>query len=172
MSTLRTGLVVVSLGLATGCGSAPSVPPAPTPGRTDPASVPRSIATTAPESVVRIARSLLATPYRYGGSDPRGFDCSGLTSFVFRRVGLSLPRTAQSQASSGRWIPPDELSRGDLVFFGDQRHKPLHVGVVVSRPGEPLTMIHSSSTHGVVETEVLTDSYWLARLKFGRRVLE
>jgi cell wall-associated NlpC family hydrolase len=105
--------------------------------------------------VVSLARSLLATPYRYAGSDPKGFDCSGLTSYVFEKVGLSLPRTAQTQAAAGRWVAPDEL----------------HVGVVVSEPGEPLSMIHASSSRGVTETAVLTNSYWLPRLRFGRRVL-
>jgi cell wall-associated NlpC family hydrolase len=121
--------------------------------------------------VVSLARSLLATPYRYAGSDPKGFDCSGLTSYVFEKVGLSLPRTAQTQAAAGRWVAPDELASGDLVFFGEDRTKPYHVGVVVSEPGEPLTMIHASSSRGVTETAVLTNSYWLPRLRFGRRVL-
>jgi len=69
-------------------------------------------------------------------------------------------------------MAPDELSSGDLIFFGDSRTKPYHVGVVVSSPGEPLTMIHSSSSRGVIETAVLTDPYWLPRLRFGRRVIE
>lgn len=124
------------------------------------------------DRAVATARSLLAVPYRYAGADPSGFDCSGLTWYVFSRVGLGLPRTARSQAGAGRWVAPDELGRGDLVFFGSDRAKPIHVGLVVSSPGEPLTMIHSSSSRGVIETEVLTDSYWLPRLRFGRRVLE
>ena len=121
--------------------------------------------------VVEVARSLLATPYRYAGSDTNGFDCSGLTSYVFSRVGVRLPRTAQTQASEGQWVAPDELDMGDLVFFGDQRVELHHVGLVVSEPGEPLRMIHSSSSKGVTETSVLSDSYWLPRLRFGRRVL-
>lgn len=123
------------------------------------------------ERVVTLARSLLDTPYRYAGSDPSGFDCSGLTSYVFSQVGLRLPRTARDQASAGRWVAPDELASGDLVFFGDDRKKPFHVGLVVSDSGDSLTMIHSSSSRGVIETAILTDSYWLPRLRFGRRVL-
>ena len=170
--------VLLAVAFAGGCVSAPrSAPPrgapparmpvrvAPSPGR---APAPDSISA----QVVTIARSLLATPYHYAGSDPKGFDCSGLTAFVYEKVGLTLPRTAQAQASAGRWVAPDELSSGDLVFFGESRAKPYHVGVVVSEPGEPLTMIHASSSRGVVETAVLTNSYWLRRLRFGRRVLE
>ena len=66
---------------------------------------------------------------------------------------------------------PTELAPGDLVFFGDARNKPFHVGVVVSEPGAPLTMIHPASSRGVTETEVVSRSYWLKRLRFGRRVL-
>jgi cell wall-associated NlpC family hydrolase len=118
-----------------------------------------------------MARSLLATPYRDRGSDPRGFDCSGLTSFIFSAVGLRLPRTAEAQATAGHWVAPDELRSGDLVFFGETRPKPHHVRLVVSDPGEPLTMIHASTSRGVIETEILRNSYWLARLTFGRRIL-
>ncbi len=163
MRRLGTLVVLLVLGSAWACGS---VPTAPTRGRSSSGETARDAV-----RVVAIARSLLSAPYRYAGSDPNGFDCSGLTSYVFSRVGLRLPRTAQSQASAGRWIAPDELSGGDLVFFGDHRAKPYHVGLVVSSPDEPLTMIHASTSRGVIETEVLTNSYWLSRLRFGRRVL-
>ena len=83
----------------------------------------------------------------------------------------TLPRTAETQARAGRWVAPDELAPGDLVFFGDTREKPHHVGLVVSEPGRPLAMIHASSSRGVIETEVTASAYWLRRLRFGRRVL-
>ncbi len=120
--------------------------------------------------VVSAARVVLGAPYRYAGSDPGGFDCSGLTSYVFARSGVSLPRTAVGQAATGRWVALDELVAGDLVFFSNAG-KPDHVGLVVSAAGEPLRMIHASSSRGVIETEVLREAYWLDRLRFGRRVL-
>ena len=171
------GLVVV-LGA---CTSAPPPRGAPRPEAAEPrtAPAPRARPSVPPaargrslaDRVVADAYSLLATPYRYSGEDPRGFDCSGLTLYLFDRVGLALPRTAQSQAGVGRWVAPDELAPGDLVFFGDLRSKPYHVGLVVSDSGQPLTMIHASTSRGVVETEILSSSYWLPRLRFGRRVL-
>ena len=176
MRRFLLGLLVVCAGSVTACSSTPrstggSVPATPegVPTRGSRVSSPREEAAS---RLIRTARSLLATPYRYGGADSRGFDCSGLTVFIFGREGVDLPRTAESQASAGRWVAPDELSGGDLVFFGESRAKPFHVGLVVSVPGEPLTMIHSSSSRGVIQTEVTASPYCLSRLKFGRRVLD
>jgi cell wall-associated NlpC family hydrolase len=55
------------------------------------------------------------------------------------------------------------------VFFGTDRKTVFHVGLVVSDPGDGLTMIHASTSRGVIETEILSNSYWLPRMKFGRR---
>ena len=122
-------------------------------------------------TIVSRARSLLGRPYRYGGNGPSTFDCSGFTSYVLASVGIDLPRTAVQQAAIGHWVPPDELRTGDLVFFGTTRTTPFHVGLVVSGPGEALTMIHASTSRGVIETEILSNSYWLSRLRFGRRAI-
>jgi len=103
-----------------------------------------------PADTVRFAEGLLGVPYVYGGETRRGMDCSGLTSYVYERAGRPIPRTAQQQASVGTWVALDELTAGDLVFFGDQRDKLYHVGLVVSGYGEPLEMIHSASSRGVV----------------------
>lgn len=117
-----------------------------------------------------LARSLLGRRYRFGGATPRGFDCSGLVLYVFERDGLALPRTTREQARLGRWVPLDELAPGDLVFFSEARSAPHHVGIVTSARGAPLTMIHASTSEGVVETPILESPYWLRRLTFGRRV--
>ena len=124
-----------------------------------------------PSDAVRVAESLLGVPYVYGGESRRGMDCSGLTSYAYSQAGRPIPRTAQQQASVGSWVALDELSAGDLVFFGDQRDKLYHVGLVVSGQGEPLEMIHSASSRGVVRTVVVDSAYWLRRLEFGRRVV-
>lgn len=123
------------------------------------------------QRAAELARSLLRTPYRYGGESPAGMDCSGLTSYVFERLGVGLPRRAEEQSTMGRWIAPDELRPGDLVFFGEDRDKPFHVGLVVSEAGQPLRMIHAATSRGVVETDVTGSTYWMRRFKFGRRIL-
>lgn len=173
MKGLWTWATILVLGLAWACGSAPTERRQPPRSRIPVVESKVDMSALSESArVVRLARSLVTTPYRYSGSDPSGFDCSGLITYVFDQVGRQLPRTAQSQASAGHWVAPDELASGDLVFFGDDRNKPHHVGLVVSDPGEPLTMVHSSSSRGVIETEILSNSYWLPRLSFGRRVLE
>lgn len=136
-----------------------------------PVGVTAPVASPLAAAVVEAARSMLGRPYRYAGADRRGFDCSGLTWHVLDRAGVAMPRTAAEQAEVGRWVALDELAPGDLVFFATRRGKPHHVGLVVSEPGEPLTMIHAASSRGVVETDITADGYWLERLRFGRRVL-
>lgn len=160
--------MIVALVLSAGCRTAPA--PAPRPTAPPGAAAGAPLGSPAADRIVASARSLLGAPYRYAGSDPRGFDCSGLTSYVFAAAGMALPRRAADQAELGRWVALDELSAGDLLFFATAA-KPNHVGVVVSAAGEPLRMIHASSSRGVVETEVLRERYWLDRLRFGRRVL-
>jgi cell wall-associated NlpC family hydrolase len=121
-----------------------------------------------------LARDLLGRGYRYGGAGPRVFDCSGLVLYVLEREGVAVPRTTREQARLGAWVPLDELEAGDLVFFaeapGGVPSEPHHVGIVTSGRGEPLRMIHASTSKGVVETAVLESAYWLRRLRFGRRV--
>lgn len=80
-------------------------------------------------SVVSIAYRYLGAPYVLGGSGPRVFDCSGLTSYVYRQLGVSLPRTARAQQAAVRHT--SNPVPGDLVFFG---YPATHVGIYVS-PG-------------------------------------
>lgn len=72
------------------------------------------------------ARALLGAPYRYGGRDPSGFDCSGLVWYVYQALGVELPRRARDQRQSLTAVPRADLEPGDLVFFS----RPLdHVGI-------------------------------------------
>ena len=67
-------------------------------------------------------------PYRWGGSSPSGFDCSGLVYFVYGRLGVSLPRVTYSQWNAGRHVLRSELAPGDLVFFYGQSHVGIYIG--------------------------------------------
>ncbi|MDT0213188.1 C40 family peptidase [Rothia sp. ARF10] len=86
-----------------------------------------AISTSAKQSssqVVNIARTLLGIAYVYGGDDPSGFDCSGFTQYVFRKAGISLPRTASAQQREGTRVSNPQP--GDLVFYGSPAW---HVGI-------------------------------------------
>ncbi len=74
--------------------------------------------------VVNIARGLLGIPYVYGGTTTAGFDCSGFTQYVFRKAGISIPRTASAQKRAA--TPVSNPKPGDLVFFGSPVY---HVGI-------------------------------------------
>ncbi len=112
---------------------------------------------------VRYAKTLVGSRYKYGGSDKRGFDCSGFTSFVLRHIGLSIPRTSAQQALGGQKIHWKNAQAGDLVFFG-RGGKIDHVGIVESNRGRQLYVIHSTSSDGVRIDEVLNHPYWSGRI--------
>jgi cell wall-associated NlpC family hydrolase len=82
-------------------------------------------------SVLSIAARYVGTPYLYGGTTPRGFDCSGFTRYVYAQLGISLPRTANQQMNATRRVSRSEARPGDLVFFvsgGRAYHNGLYAG--------------------------------------------
>ena len=100
------------------------------------------------ERAVLIAARELGVPYQYGGSSPSGFDCSGLTSWVYGRLGVALPHNAAAQYSYGTPVDTAHLEPGDLVFF----HGLGHVGLYIGK-GQ---MIHAPQTGERVEIQALT----------------
>jgi cell wall-associated NlpC family hydrolase len=98
--------------------------------------------------VVGIAMRYLGVPYVWGGSTPRGFDCSGFTKYVFAEHGIALPRTSREQSRVGRAVAADfrSLRPGDLMFFAERGEAISHVAIYAGN-GE---IIHSSSSNGGV----------------------
>jgi cell wall-associated NlpC family hydrolase len=80
------------------------------------------------QTVVALARRYVGAPYRWGGSSPAGFDCSGLVRYVYAQVGISLPHNAAQQYRLGAPVPRESLEPGDLVFFDRLRHNGIYVG--------------------------------------------
>jgi cell wall-associated NlpC family hydrolase len=117
-------------------------------------------------TVVALARSLIGTPYRSGGADPRGFDCSGFTQHVFLQLGVALPRTVLEQAAAGNRVDRRDLREGDLVFFAIDGRTVSHVGIVVSAD----RFVHAPSSRGSVREESLGIAYWQTRYATARRV--
>ena len=124
------------------------------------------------DEILITAKKHIGTPYVWAGSSPDGFDCSGFTSYVMKQNGKDLPRRAVDQYNSSKKVKEKNAQRGDLVFF-DNGSGISHVGIVTSNPGEPLTMIHSSSSKGIIITDITKSDYWTKRLYgFGTYVTD
>ncbi|HEU4654331.1 MAG TPA: C40 family peptidase [Steroidobacteraceae bacterium] len=106
------------------------------------------------------AISLLGSPYKWGGSGPRQFDCSGLVRFVFGEIGVDVPRTAAEQYSAARHVDLDELAPGDLLFFRISGRRVSHVAIYA---GEG-RFIHAPQTGRPVELRTLDDEFYRPRL--------
>jgi cell wall-associated NlpC family hydrolase len=80
------------------------------------------------DRVVSVAMSYIGTPYVWGGSQPGGFDCSGLVMYAYAQLGVSLPHSSYAMWNMGVPVPEDQLQPGDLVFFNGLGHVGLYVG--------------------------------------------
>lgn len=95
--------------------------------------------------LVLSSRGYLGVRYVYGGSSPSGFDCSGFTSYVYKKNGINLERTASDQAKQGKYVAKSNLQPGDLVFFdtnGGKTKKINHAGIYIGNG----KFIHASSS--------------------------
>jgi cell wall-associated NlpC family hydrolase len=130
------------------------------------AALPAYLDLTAGKKVVAEARALLGTPYRYGGTTPRGFDCSGLVYYTHRKAGLTAPRSTAEQLRHARPVQLTELRPGDLLFFRLSRSKISHVGIY---QGESI-FIHAPSSGKRVSTGSLKNPFWKKRLVTAGRL--
>lgn len=125
-------------------------------------------------TVITTARTFLGTPYKYGGTTRSGMDCSGLLLNSFNAVNVSLPRSSAAQSKVGKEIRKmNDLEPGDLVFFatGKKKDEITHVGLVTDvKSKDNIKFIHSSSSLGVVETNLYAE-YYLKRFRGARRII-
>ena len=116
------------------------------------------------------AKSFLGTPYVWGATGPSKFDCSGFTQWVYRDVGITIPRVSRDQAKVGKYISYDNLKRGDMVFFDTKKHrsgKVTHVGIYLGDGN----FIHASSAgKKVVIYNFNKKDFYKKRFLWGRRV--
>lgn len=157
--------------LPPGAGSTPDAATPPDGGAPAAAEPPTVAAEPAPGALtdlIQTAMDFLGVPYRNGGSDPSGFDCSGLVQWVFARHGTMLPREAKDQYRVGRDVDLRDVQPGDLIFFETVSRGASHVGIVI---GEG-RFIHAPNSSGVVRVEPYTANYWIRRYVGARRVVD
>ncbi len=117
-------------------------------------------------AVAGTALSLRGAPYRNGGSDPSGFDCSGFVWYVFAQHGVAVPRTVSQQFHSGRDVTVNDLQAGDLVFFSTEAPGASHVGLAIG--GDEF--VHAPSSRGDVRVERISARYWSSRYVGAKRM--
>lgn len=158
--------ILIERGLlnADGTPSSAATPATPAP----PPSLSEKMRSGASEMVIT-AMNFLGVPYRLGGTNENGFDCSGFTRYIFEKsIGVVLPRRADEQANAPGLVAirRDDLKPGDLVFFNTLRRTFSHVGIYV---GEG-KFIHAPRTGAVVRMEDMRFDYWSTRFTGARRV--
>ncbi len=119
--------------------------------------------------MVAFSRRFLGLPYLWGGTSTFGYDCSGFTQMLYRRIGVLMPRDAQPQAQWNRLVEVEkrDLAPGDLLYFGTSVLKITHTGLYLGK-GEFI----NATTHDkpVVQISRLTDPYWEKLFVTARRL--
>lgn len=124
-------------------------------------------------TVVVTARNYIGTPYRFGGNNTSGIDCSGLIHNAYAAAGIKIPRTAKEQSKYGKSKDWSQIKTGDVVTFKfkEKREKWWHSGIVTKVGNSQVKFIHASSSRGVVEDN-LTSDYYKKNVKRIRRIIK
>lgn len=102
--------------------------------------------------VVNLAKSKIGRPYVWGATGPNTFDCSGLTSWCYKQIGITIPRTSRDQGKAGKYVPKSDLRPGDLVFFNNPiSHVGMYIGdgnmVHAPKPGDVVKIVSINIKH-------------------------
>jgi hypothetical protein len=116
------------------------------------------------QEIISEANKHLGTPYKWAGTTPAGFDCSGFTTYVYQQtIGTNLQRRAVDQFNASKRIKQKHVKPGDLVFF-DNGSGISHVGIIVSTEKNTLQMVHASTSKGIQLIDILSSNYWNQRI--------
>ena len=110
------------------------------------------------QQIIQNAVNQIGQPYKFGGNNPNGFDCSGLVQYSFSRSGIIVPRTTKELLRFFSEIPRSQLQAGDLVFFRIDAQK-MHVGIMLNNQD----FVHAPSSGKTVSTTNLSNPYWKSR---------
>lgn len=119
--------------------------------------------------LMTVAQKYIGVKYVWGGTTPKGFDCSGYTSYVFDKIGIDIQRTVLKQLSDGVIVSKEDLQPGDLIIFSNTTgsgHFASHVGIYMGND----KVIHCGSSKGVTIVN-LSDSYYTKHYQCARRII-
>jgi cell wall-associated NlpC family hydrolase len=170
---VRLLIVLMLVAAGVGCATSGAVP-RPFPGAPVPPSAPPEAEVPSVEwpgaidrqALVHTALGFRGVPYRDGGSDPSGFDCSGFVQYVFAQHGVGLPREVREQFGFGEEIDVRRVQPGDLVFFTTVARGASHVGMAINEA----EFVHAPSSRGRVRVERFSEGYWAGRIVGVRRM--
>ncbi|WP_203247683.1 C40 family peptidase [Sporosarcina beigongshangi] len=116
--------------------------------------------------IANYAEKFYGTSYKFGGTTPAGFDCSGYIRYVFNKFNISLPRTSADQFKVGTKVSKDNLQPGDLVFFANTYKKGIsHTGIYLGN-----NEFISAKSRGVLKANLKTDPYWAPKYAGAKRM--
>ena len=130
------------------------------------------ISTTKVDEIINLAKSLIGTPYVWGGITPSGFDCSGFINYIFGFYGYTLVRTSFNLAELGETVTLSNAQPGDLMFFRAPNNTGGvgHVGMVIEVTSDAILFIHSSSKRGVTISNFSTSKYYISHYVKTKRL--
>lgn len=118
-------------------------------------------------AIVETGKKYIGVPYVFGGTTPKGFDCSGFLQYVFKEHGFLIPRLADEQYQLGKYAKTSQLSAGDLVFFTTYTSGVSHCGFYVG----DRKFLHASSSRGI-RIDSLDSDYWSSRYYGARKIID
>lgn len=123
-------------------------------------------------NVLQEAKKYLGLKYIWGGTTPKGFDCSGFTSYVLAQKGVGIARSSRYQAKQGKAVELAEAKTGDLVFFSKygKGGRVTHVALVVDNKEDGVYIIHSTR-RGIVVDNLSKSNYWRPKILYAKDVI-
>lgn len=123
------------------------------------------------KSLKKMVKKLQGSPYVWAEEGPNHFDCSGFTYYMYGSMGIDIPRVARNQAKVGKYVSPDDLKYGDLIFFATNKKRPKKITHVGMYMGDGWFTHASTIKHEVVYSNLFTSPYYKKRLRVCRRYL-